>query len=86
MKIRMKVTAAGPGRYYMKGSIVDLAPEQAALYLKGGYAEAIETAEAAPAPEAAVEVTEAETTERAPEVETAAKPVAKPAAKKKKAR
>lgn len=67
MKIRMKVTAAGPGRYYMQGSIVDLDAEQAELYIKGGYADVLET------PEATVEVREAETAEAAPEIETAAK-------------
>lgn len=77
MKIRMKVTAAGAGWYYLAGSIVDLAPEQAELYIRGGYAEAIETAEALPAPETAARAREAETAEAVAVAETAAKTTAK---------
>lgn len=42
MKVRMKSTAAGPGIYHMKGSIVDVPEAQANLYVKGGYAEYVD--------------------------------------------
>lgn len=55
MKVHMKVTAAGPGRYYTAGSIVDLSDDQAALYVKGGYADYLAEEAAAAEAEAAGE-------------------------------
>lgn len=80
MKVRMKATAAGPGVFYMLGAIADVPKEQAAFYVKGGYAEYIaETAETAD-----LNISEGKETKETKEtaVETA-KPVSKPAAKKK---
>lgn len=77
MKVRMKATAAGPGVFYMLGAIADVPKEQAAFYVKGGYAEYIaETVETAD-----LNVSEGKETKETA-VETA-KPVSKTAAKKK---
>lgn len=69
MRVRMKATASGPQVNYMKGMVVDLPEAQAQMYIRGGYAVALEAAVTAPA-ETAV-IAPAEDTALVAEVETA---------------
>lgn len=54
----MKATASGPGVSYMKGMVIDMPEAQAKMYIRGGYAVALETATVAPAEAATVAPTE----------------------------
>lgn len=77
--VRMKANAAGPQQHYMKGMVVDLPEAQAQMFIRGGYAVALETATVAPA-EVATKAP-AEDTVLAAEVETASVETEEPAQK-----
>lgn len=68
--------------FYMKGSVVDVSEAQAAMLIRGRYAELVETGEAKATAETAVEVETVETADVAPE-ETAKKATKKKTTKKK---
>lgn len=72
----MKATASGPQVSYMKGMVVELPEAQAQMYIRGGYAVALETAAVSPAE--TVTIAPAEDTVLVADVETAsAEPVQK---------
>lgn len=66
----------------MKGSVVDVSEAQAAMLIRGKYAEPVETGESKAPAETAAEIETVETADIAPE-ETAEKVVKKKPSKKK---
>lgn len=80
MKIKMLAYCAGPDGAYNIGQVVDVTADEAAAFVNGGYAVAVEAAEP-PAEKAAPAVED----KAAPAVENkaAAAPAEKPAPKKK---
>lgn len=75
----MKASASGPQVNYMKGMVVDLPEAQAQMYIRGGYAVALETATIAPAEVATI--APIEDTALIAEIETASVEPEEPAQK-----